>query len=201
MEIVSTEFASDELSWCPVCGLPCRDEHLLMCLACGSVYCGQGSCRVVCLCQDKECLPIPDRPAKELFARLVRGNPFAVIIKDAAGRVIDAVDSDSILIRVLGFSSRELAGKANYDLFRSPTSTTLSQIELEVISRQRPFRFVANLTTWKGLVYRFMVEVEPHSITPGDHLTITTLTPASPFMTMLIPGKSCKFYELQPCTY
>jgi hypothetical protein len=197
METVFTVFDTRELSFCPACGMPCRDEDLIMCLACGSVYCGQGSCRVVCLCQDEGSIPIPNRPTKQLFARLVRGNPFAVIIKDAAGRVIHATDNDCILIRALGFSSRELVGKTNFDLFRSPESTTLNRIEFEVISRQRPFRFVTNLATRKGLVYRFMMEVAPYQMTPGDHLTITTLTPATASMTTVIPGKSCDLYELR----
>ena len=198
MEMAPTVFANCELSFCPGCGMPCRDEELIMCLACGSVYCGQGSCRVVCLCQEEGSVVIPNRPTKELFARLVRGNPFAVIIKDASGKVIHATDSDNVLIRGLGFSSRELVGKTNFDLFLSPESTTLNRIEFEVISRQLPFRFVTNLMTRKGLVHRFMVEVAPYRMTPGDNLTITTLTPASAAMATLIPGKGRDVYELQP---
>jgi hypothetical protein len=199
MEKVSSMIASFELSFCPGCGMPCRDEHLLMCLACGSVYCGQGSCRVVCLCQDETSMHFPDRPAKEFFARLVRGNPFAVIIKDPAGRVIHATENESLLTRALGFSPREMVGKTNYDLFRPPASTTLNRIEFEVISSQRPFRFVTHLTTRQDVAHRFMVEVEPYRMTPGDHLIITTLTPASGLMATLVPGWNHEFTELRPC--
>ena len=200
METESALLASDELSFCPGCGMPCRDDRLIMCLGCGSVYCGQGSCRVVCLCQDDASIPIADRPAKEFFARLVHGNPFAVIIKDATGKVIHASGSGNILTRALGFSSRKLVGKTNFDLFSSEASTTLTRIEFEVISNQRPYRFVTNLTTRKDLMYRFMVEVEPYRMTPGDHLTITTLTPASAPMTMPLPGKNNEFYRLRLCS-
>jgi len=200
VETASAMFASFELTFCPSCGMPCSDEHLLMCLACGSVYCAQGSCRAVCLCQEEASLHFADRPAKEFFERLVRDNPFAVIIKDAGGRVIHATDGDGILHRQMGFSIRELIGRTNFDLFCQPESTTLNRIEFEVVSRQQPFRFVTNLMTRKGLVHRFMVEVAPYRMTAGDNLTITTLTPASASMGAFISGKNCDLYELQPCS-
>ncbi len=199
MEKVFTMSETYELSFCPGCGMLCKDEDLIMCLACGSVYCGKGSCRVVCLCQDEGSMPIPNRPTKELFTRLVRGNPSAVIIKDSSGRVIHSTDNDSILIRALGLSSCDLIGRTNSEMFCQPESMTLNRIEFEVISRQRPFRFVTNLTTRKGTVRRFMVEVSPYEMTPGDHLTITTLTPAATSMTCVIPSNSYDLYELQPC--
>lgn len=183
-----------EVTYCPCCAKPCRDENLLMCLGCGSIYCGQGTCQVICPCQDKGSIPIPNRPAKELFARLVHGNPFALIIKDASGMVIHAAESDSILSRTLGFSSRQLVGKTNFDIFRSPDSTMLNRVEFAVSSRLQPFRFVTNLTTSRGTVYRFMVEVAPYRMTPGDYLTITTLTPAAAPMALMNHGASSALY-------
>lgn len=190
----TTKFADRQVTFCPCCGVPCRDENLLMCLGCGSIYCGQGTCQVICPCQDEGYVPIPNRPAKELFARLVHGNPFAIIVKDGAGMVIHAAESDSILSRTLGFSSHQLVGKTNFDIFRSPDSTMLNRVEFAVTSRFQPFRFVTNLTTSKGIVYRFMVEVAPYRMTPGDHLTITTLTPASTPMASISPRESCGLY-------
>jgi len=188
METIST-LEDGQVTFCPCCGMPCRDEDLLMCLGCSSIYCGRGTCQVVCPCHDEGSIPIPNRPAQQFFARMIHGNPFAVIIKDAAGRVIHATESDSILRRTLGFSCDQLVGKTNFDLFRPAESTTLNRVELDVTSRLRPFRFVTNLTTSGGSVYRFMVEVAPYRMTPGDHLTITTLTPASAPMITLIPGR------------
>ena len=150
-----------------------------MCLGCGSLYCGQDMCQIICPCHDDGSLPIPNRPVEKLFARLVEGNPSAVIIKDSSGMVIHATDRDSLLRRTLGFSSCQLIGKTNFDLFRTRESTTLTRVECEVTARLRPFHFAANLTTTRGQVYRFMVEVAPYRITQGDHLTITTLTPAA----------------------
>jgi len=192
-----TKFEDYEVTYCPCCAKPCRGQNLLMCLGCGSIYCGQGTCQVVCPCQDEGSIPIPNRPAKELFARLVHGNPYALIIKDASGKVIHAAESDSILSRTLGFSSRQLVGKTNFDIFRSRDSTMLNRVESAVTSRLQPFRFVTNLTTSKGIVYRFMVEVAPYRMTPGDHLTITTLTPAAAPMASIIPRESCGLYARQ----
>ena len=184
-----------EPTFCPSCGMPCKRENLIMCLGCSSVYCGKGLCAVICSCQDKGAPK--SRPTQQLFARLVHDHPFAVIIKDADGRVIHATDRDSTLRRTLGYSSPELIGKTNLDLFQAPESTTLNRVELEVSSRLQPFRFVTSLTTSKGLVHRFMVEIAVYRTTPGDHLTITTLTPASTSaMTMCTPGKSRDVYAL-----
>jgi PAS domain S-box-containing protein len=196
METISAPKDS-QVTLCPCCGMACRDEDLRMCLGCSSVYCGRGTCRVVCPCYDEESIPIPNRPAQELFTRIVHDNPFAVIIKDAAGRVIYATERDSVLRRTLGFSSEQLVGKTNFDLFRSAESTTLNRVELEVTSRLRPFRFVTNLTTCSGSVCRFMVEVASYRLTPGDHLTITTLTPASAPMITPTRGKSLDLDKLQ----
>jgi len=137
------------------------------------------------------------RPAQRLFERLVRDNPSAVIVKDAAGMVIHASDPNYILSHTLGFSSSQLVGMTNFDLFRSSVSSTLARVEFEVTSRLRPFRFVTSLTTINGLVHRFMVEVAPYRMTPGDHLTITTLTPASAPMTTINAEENCDLYALQ----
>jgi PAS domain S-box-containing protein len=196
METISAS-KNSQVTFCPSCGMPCGDEDLRMCLGCSSIYCGRGTCRVVCPCHDEESIPIPNRPAQELFTRIVHDNPFAVIIKDAAGRVIYATERDSVLRSTLGFSSDQLVGKTNFDLFRSAESNTLNRVESEVTSRLRPFRFVTSLTTSSGSVCRFMVEVASYRLTPGDHLTITTLTPASVPMINRTRGKSCGLDKLQ----
>lgn len=195
MDAVSAR-ADHEVSLCTCCGLPRKDEELLMCLGCGSLYCGQELCQTVCPCHDAVSAPIPNRPAETLFARLVDSNPFAVIIKDAGGTVIHATDSDSLLSRTLGFSSSQLVGMTNLDLFRTRESTTLDEVEFKVAARLRPFRFVANLTTTRGHVYRFMVEVAPYRITPTEHLTVTTLTPAAAPMAACTAEESSKLCAL-----
>jgi hypothetical protein len=188
--------AGREDTFCPSCGMPCTHENLIMCLSCSSVYCGKGKCEVICPCQDEG--DPASRPAQQLFARLVHENPSAVIIKDASGRVIHATDSNKILSRTLGWLAPEIVGKTNLDLFRPPQSTILNRVEFEVTSRQRPFRFVTSLTTTKGLGHRFMVEVAVYRMTPGDHLTLTTLTSASTSaVTMYRPWESSDLYALQ----
>ena len=188
--------ADHKVSLCTCCGLPCKDEELMMCLGCGSMYCGQELCQKVCPCHDDGSILIPNRPAEKLFARLVDSNPFAVIIKDAGGTVIHATDSDSLLSRTLGVSSSQLVGMTNFDLFRTRESTALDQVEFKVTARLRPFRFVANLTTTRGRVYRFMVEVAPYRVTPAEHLTITTLTPAATPMTACTSEESTELCAL-----
>lgn len=177
-----------ELTCCPCCGMACRDEDLLMCLGCGSVYCGQGRCQVVCPCQDDDAAPTPSRPTKELFARVVNGNPFAVIIKDGSGRVIHATERGSILNRWLGHSSSEVIGKTNFDLLQPSEAITMGRLECAVTAKLKSFRFVANLTASTGRVNRFMVEIAPFQMTPGDYLTITTVTPAAASRMPLPPG-------------
>ena len=195
--LATPELEEGQVRYCKYCGMPCRDEDLLLCLGCGSLYCGQGMCRAICPCHQLGSVFIPNRPAEKLFARLVQENPVAVIIKDAGGRVIHVTDPRCILVRTLGVSTAELIGMTNCDLFSPSQSTLLDRVEAEVTSRLRPFRFAIGLTVTSGLFHRFMMEIAPYRMAQGDHLTITTLTPASGQTTRNRPEEHCSLYALQ----
>lgn len=195
--LATPELAEGQVRHCKYCSTLCRDEDLILCLGCGSLYCGQRLCRAVCPCHQLGSVFIPNRPAEKLFARLVQENPVAVIIKDAVGTVIHVTDPRGILIRTLGAANSELIGMMNCDLFSPPQSTLLDRVEAEVTSRLRPFRFAIGLTMKSGFFHRFMMEIAPYRMAQGDHLTITTLTPASGPTTRNRPEERCGLYALQ----
>ena len=73
----------------------------------------------------------------------------------------------------------------------------LERVEAEVTSRLRPFRFAIGLTMKSGFFHRFMMEIAPYRMAQGDHLTITTLTPASGPTTRNRPEEHSGLYALQ----